>query len=159
MRAWFEQLSGRDRRMLLAGAVFVALVLGWIGLWEPLANSRAALRAEAAGNAEALAWMRPAADRLAARGGVADAPVADTRSLLARVDAGAREAGLAASLGSVEPQGGNRVRVVFSGVDFDTLAGWLESLAGTGVAIEEFSAQRSAAGRVDARLLLREGAP
>lgn len=159
MTAWFETLSARDRRILaLGGALAVAMLL-WAFAWEPLARSRDALRAEAADNAAALAWMRPAAERLIARGGIAVAPQADGRSLLARVDAGAREAGLAANLVGVEPQGGDRVRVQLAGADFDLLVGWLERSAAAGIVVEEFSAQRAAgAGRVDARLLLREGA-
>ncbi len=158
MKAWLASLSARDRRVLVIGTALVAAMLLWALVWEPLARSREALRAEAADNAAALAWMRPAAERLIARGGVAATPSSDGRSLLARVDAGAREAGLAASLLGVEPQGGDRVRVQFGGADFDLLAGWLERAAAAGIVIEEFSAQRAAGpGRVDARLVLREG--
>ncbi|MBB5015873.1 type II secretion system protein GspM [Rehaibacterium terrae] len=159
MSAWLASLSARDRRILAVGAVLAAAMLLWAFVWDPLARSREALRAEAADNAAALAWMRPAAERLIARGGVVVTPSADGRSLLARVDAGVREAGLASSLLAVEPQGSDRVRVQFGGADFDLLAGWLERAAAAGIVIEEFSAQRAAAaGRVDARLLLREGA-
>lgn len=159
MSAWLASLSARDRRILAVGAALVAAMLLWAFAWEPLVRSRDALRAEAVDNAAALAWMRPAAERLIARGGVAATPSSDGRSLLARVDAGAREAGLAASLLGVEPQGGDRVRVQFGAADFGLLAEWLERAAAAGIVIEEFSAQRAAGtGRVDARLLLREGA-
>ncbi|MFC4729616.1 type II secretion system protein GspM [Coralloluteibacterium thermophilus] len=153
-----DALSARDRRVLAWGAAVAVLVLGWAWLLDPLLASREALRGQAAANARDLAWMRPLAGRLAAQGPAATAP-ADGRSLLARVDAGLREAGLASALAAVEPQGAGSVRVRLADADFDALVAWMEGAVAQGARIEEWSAQRSGAGRVDARLLLREGAP
>lgn len=157
MNARWRGLSPRDRRVAAVGAVVAVGLLGWALLWMPLAASRAALREEAMANTAALAWMRPASAQLVALGG---APVrtADTRSLLARVDASAREAGLGGSLVAIQPQGPQQVRAQFSGADFDVLAGWLQQRAAEGLRIEELSLQRaSGAGRVDARVALRAG--
>src|SRR3546814_20439925 len=114
-------LAGRDRRVLQVGVLLVVLMLIWSLGWQPLARARASLRAQAIAQAQALAWMRPAAKQLAASGGLAHAPSSDARSLLARVDAGAREAGLGGSLVSVEPQGANRVRAPLSATAFVAL--------------------------------------
>src|SRR3546814_9254738 len=100
--------------------------------------------------------MRPAAKQLAASGGLAHAPSSDARSLLARVDAGAREAGLGGSLVSVEPQGANRVRATLSATDFDALVRWLQQVSAQGVLLEQLSVQRAAAARVDARVVRSE---
>ena len=87
-------------------------------------------------------------------------PVDATARVLARVDAGARVAGLGGSLVGVEPQDAQRVRVQLSGADFDVLASWLEGAAADGIRVEELSLQRaSGPGRVDARVSLREDAP
>ena len=156
MNDFLANLSERDRRVLLGGGAVAAMLLLWALVWDPLAKSRASLREQAAANETALQWMRPAAEQLAAKGGVAAAVSADGRSLLARVDASARESGLGASLVSVEPEGSGRVNVQFTGADFDALSAWLERIAGTGVGIEELSVQRGAgSGRVDARIGLR----
>lgn len=154
----WNTLSGRDRRWLIAGAILAGLLVLWNWLWDPLASSRAALRVQAGDNERALQWMRPAAQALAARGGArVDRAPDDGRSLLARVDAGARAAGLAAGLVGVEPLGGDRVRVRFGSAPFDPLVAWLESEAGRGLAIEEMSLRRAGAvGLVDGQVLLRE---
>lgn len=159
MKDFWNRLGERDRRLLAGAAVLVALALLWAWGWDPLARSRAALRAEAAGNAAALAWMRPAVQQWSASGArpIGSGGPADGRSLLARVDGDARAAGLAGGLLGVEPLDADGVRASFSGVDFDALIGWLQNAAGTGLAIEEFSARRAAGpGRVDARVLLRQ---
>lgn len=161
-RSWnklsWKQLSPRDRRIAIAGAAIVAGLLLWSLLWEPLSASRASLREQAVANATALRWMRPASAQLAALGGAPAARAAQGRSLLARVDASVREAGLGASLVGVEPQDPHRVRAQFSGADFDVFAAWLEHRAVDDLHIEELSVQRASGnGRVDARVALREG--
>jgi len=157
MKMWWDGLSERDRGVLQIGTVLVALMLLWGLAWQPLSRVRDNLRAQAFTQSEALAWMRPAARQLAAAGGLARAPAADARSLLARTDASAREAGLGGSLVSVEPQGANRVRATLSAADFDALARWLQQVSAQGVVLEQLSVQRANAGRVDARVLLAEG--
>ena len=157
MKTFWNRLSPRDRRIAVLGAVVVAAMLAWSLAWTPLIASRASLRDEAVANAQTLAWMRPASAQLAALGGTPTIRAADRRSLLARVDASARDAGLGGSLVGVEPQDPHRVRVQFSGADFDVLVTWLEQRAASGIRVEELSVQRaSGAGRVDARMALRQ---
>lgn len=154
MIEFWQKLSERDRRMLGMGGVLVAAMLLWAWVWDPLSASRASLREQALANEASLAWMRPAVEQVLSRGGITT-PVSDGRSLLARVDASARAAGLGAHLTLVEPQGEQRVRLQFSAVDFDALANWLEAQSRDGVRIEEWNASRAAgSGRVDARLAL-----
>lgn len=157
MSKFWNGLSPRDRRIAVLGAVIVSAMLAWSLVWTPLTASRASLRDEAVANAQALAWMRPASAQLVALGGTPATRAADRRSLLARVDASARESGLDGSLVGVEPQDPHRVRAQFSGADFDVLVTWLEQRAASGIRVDELSVQRaSGAGRVDARVALRE---
>lgn len=154
----WQTLAARERRLIVAGAVLGGLLLSWAWLWHPLAQSRDALRAEAAANAAALEWMRPAAQQAAAAGGLRlDAGLVDGRSLLAQVDAGAREAGLAGGLTGVEPLGADRVRARFSVVAFDPLIAWLESAAGQGLVVDEMAFRRAgSAGMVDGQVMVRQ---
>ena len=159
MKYRLDRLSTRDRRVLVAGAIVVAVALFVALVLLPLLDSRAALRAEMAANAQALAWMRPAVARLTAAGSRPAAP-ADGRPLLVRVDASVRAAGLGASVGGIEPVDRQRIRVQFSGADFDVLSQWLLQSSIDGVQIEELSVQRaSGAGRVDAHVSLLEAGP
>lgn len=148
-------LSPRDRLELRAGVIAVAAMLAWALLWWPHARSRAALREEARANAVALAWMRPAAAALAASGRARAPARHDARSLPARVDTGAKAAGLGAALAGIEPRSGGRVMARFAGADFDALAAWMQALPRDGLRVEALSVQRaSGSGRVDAQLSL-----
>jgi type II secretory pathway component PulM len=159
MKYRLDRLSTHDRRVLVAGASVLAMALFVALVQLPLLDSRAALRAEMAANAQALAWMRPAVARLAATG-ARPAALADGRPLLVRADASVRAAGLGASVGALEPVDRQRIRVQFSGADFDVLSQWLLQSSIDGVQIEELSVQRaSGAGRVDARVSLIETGP
>lgn len=155
MRQWWSQRQARERSVLTAGGVVAVLVLAWGLVWAPLSDSRDALRLEVQRQAGELEWMRPAVTEAVARGGV-EAPVADARSLLARVDAGLRESGLGNQLVAVEPQGNGRVSVRLSQADFDRFAPWLEQQVRAGLLVESLSVQRAASG-VDIRVELREG--
>lgn len=159
MKAWWSGLAERERRLLSLGAVFVALLLGWLLVWEPLQQSREDWRRRALAAEANLRWMQAASEQVVARrgSGVVAAP-ADGRSLLARVDSGAREAGLGGSLLRVEPTGPDQVRVQFQQAAFDALVQWLETMAQRdGVRVVELSVTRAdGSGLVDARLALEQ---
>jgi general secretion pathway protein M len=80
------------------------------------------------------------------------------RSLLARVDASAREAGLGSALLRAEPIGTGNVRVTFQQAGFDALMRWIETFSAQhGARVGELSVQRAdGVGLVDARLTLEE---
>ena len=156
MKTFWQNLSARDRHAIAAGGVVVAITLLWSLALSPLLQSRAALREEMAANAEALLWMRPAAERLGAHTTRSPSAV-DRRPLLVRIDASVRSSGLGASVSGIEPVDPLRVRMQFSGADFDVLIQWLAQSSADGVRIEGFSAQRaSGPGRVDARVSMVE---
>lgn len=159
LAAALQRLSPRERSLLLLAATVLMLFLGWALLWRPLDAARDTLREQVAQSAAELAWMRQAVPTLAGTVQSAPARVLDGRSLLARVDAGAREAGLGDALLRVEPVSASEVRVSFGGADFDALVAWLEDFtAAQGASVTELSVQRvQGVGRVDARLALREG--
>lgn len=161
VRSWWQQLAPREQRMLGGGALLLAALLGYVLLWEPLQQSRADWRGRAIAADANLRWMRAAAEQVVAlRGAGGVQPVAsDGRSLLARVDGGAREAGLGGALLRVEPSGPDQVRVQFQQASFDALMQWLEQLGERdGVRVTELSVQRSqGVGLVDARLALEAG--
>lgn len=157
MKDWLASLPPRDRRTLVIGVAVVAIALLWAYGWYPLAQSRARLAAQVATAEANLAWMRGAAAQVkglrAAGGDVFDRA---GKSLLALVDASAREAGLAAALNRAEPVDAARVNVWFEAANFDQLATWMETLAQRhGVSVEELSVERvEGVGLVDARVAL-----
>jgi general secretion pathway protein M len=157
MRDAWTRLQPRERRLVGIAAVLVALVLAWMLIWEPLRETRSEAARQVATQRALLDWL----DRLAPQVRAArdqDGPDAgpDPRSTLAMIDDTARAAGLAGALRRIEPAAGGEVRVDFEGAPFPGLMGWLAGLtAEHPMAVVRMTADRSAAGRVDATVVLR----
>lgn len=158
MNAWFDSLGPRDRRMLSIGAGVATLLLGWAWIWQPLSASRDQWRERALRADERVAWMRQAASALTSDGALVPTVSTDRRSLLARVDTSAREAGLVGVLVRVDPVGPGEVRVLLQQAPFDLIVDWLHRLSTTyGVRVDALTATRvNGVGLVDARIVLRE---
>lgn len=160
MRAWWNHLAEREQRLVVAGAIVVALMLGWAFVWHPLVAKRAELRDAVDAQQRDLAFVRVAAadvDRLRATGkqGRRDR---QGRSLLALADATARAGGLEGALKRVEPVGATSVRVSFEVARFDALIAWIEGLTRDyGIETIDFSADRAdGVGLVNARVTLQD---
>lgn len=160
LRRWWQERVAREQRVLAAGAVLVCALLAWALVWHPLTRAEQDLRARLEARQTDLAFLEQAGGRLGAlqqraRSGGARR---EGRSLLALVDASAREAGLGPVIRRLEPLDEKRIRIECKTADFDTLIGWLADLdASWGVRIEDLSVDRAGGpGQVDARLLLGE---
>src|SRR5215475_7541122 len=96
---WFTGLSGREQRIVQAGAV-VALLIFVMGVLLPLDRSVAQAHQRLTKKRTDLAWMQGVASELAA----APQPASTAgEPLLVIVDRSARESGLAGSLAGSEP--------------------------------------------------------
>ena len=134
MKAWWNRLQSRERRLVLLALAVVAGVLVYLLIWEPIAQQRAALRAEIAGQRALVDWLdriEPEVARLRQAGRSDTERDLGGRSALAVVDQSARQAGLAAALSRIEPGAGGEIRVQFQGAPFADLMGWLETLVRT----------------------------
>jgi type II secretory pathway component PulM len=160
MKAWWAALSARDRNVLRFGMAFVAALLLWAFVWDPLSQSRRSLRTQVAEAEANLAYMHVAAAQLQAltSGGTATVFDRGGRSLFALADSSAREHQLAHALKRIEPVSAGRINIWLEGAEFDQLAAWLEQLQSVyGVRVEEYALQRGeGSGRVDGRLSLIE---
>ncbi|HET9033001.1 MAG TPA: type II secretion system protein M [Dokdonella sp.] len=157
---WWNQQTLRDRRVLIIGAIVVAIFLVWSFIWHPLAAERERLASQLDNARRDLAFVRVAeaeVDHLR-NAGVRSRADRQGKSLLALADVSARGAGLEGVLKRLEPVGPNSVRASFEFASFDTLMAWIESLARDyGVQITDFSADRvDATGLVNARVTLED---
>lgn len=126
--AWWNGLQTRERRVLVVGGVLAGAMLLWGGLWQPLGRQVSRLQEQVDVERRELAWVRALAQVPA----TATAPAVRDRlgkSLLALVDASAREANLDQAMKRVEPIGARGVRASFDYANFDALMAWLEALA------------------------------
>ncbi len=156
MRAWYHNLSERDRRIVNIGGV-VVIILVILGTVLPLNRNIAQARQRIVAKQGDLAFIQSAIPQLSAAGPASS--VGGGQELIVLVDSSARESGLGKSLSSSQPTGENGLRVRFERVAFDGLVAWLARLAQShGVSVEsaeiEFAGE---AGLVNAGLVLRTG--
>jgi type II secretory pathway component PulM len=156
MRAWYQNLSERDRRIVLIGGI-VVIVLVILGTVLPLNRSIAQARQRVTTKQADLAFIQNAAPQLAAAGPAGG--MATGESLIVLVDSSARESGLGKALASSQPTGERGLRVRFERVAFDGLVAWLARLAQNhGVSVESAEIESAGeAGLVNAGLVLRAG--
>ena len=155
MSAWFQALSDRDKRMVIAGAA-IAVVLFLIVVVLPLDRGIARAQTRIAHKQADLTWMRSVAPVIAASVPQM-APPSSQRSLIAVIDASAHEAGLGGALTNSEPQGPGGLRVRLDKAPFDAMIGWLARLSEQrGIRVETASVDSAGApGLVNAGIVLR----
>jgi general secretion pathway protein M len=156
MRAWFENLAERERRMVVIGAI-VAGVLLLLGIVLPLNRSVTDARARVTKKQADLAFIQAAMPELAAAGPGGDAATGE--SLVVLIDGSARESGLGKSLSSSQPTPDKGLRIRLEKVSFDALVAWLARLAQShGVRVESAEIESAGeAGLVNAGLVLKAG--
>ena len=158
MKSWWAGLQSRERATLLAGGVVVGCLILWLGIWEPIANERARLRAEVTALATDLAWMEQVSDQVrllaAQQRPQAGAPGAGG-SVLTLVEVSATAAGIRQSIERVQPEG-QGARLWFDQVGFDALISWLAELESRhGLQITQLAVDvADEGGMVSARLLV-----
>ena len=155
MRAWYENLAERERRMVLFGAIAVVVLL-ILGVVLPLNRNITQARQRVTVKQDDLNFIQSAVPQLASAG---PAGAASGENLVVLIDSSARESGLGKSLASTQPTGDKALRVRFERAPFDGLMAWLSRLAQShGVRVEsaeiEFAGEP---GMVNAGLVLKAG--
>ena len=125
LSTYWSRLSAREHRVLVAGVVALALIIGWFGVWEPLTKGVAERRVQVQEQQALKQWMQQAAAQLQQQRG------ASGSALVAIVDRSAHQAGFGATLKRVETAADSAsggVQVWFERVSFDELMAWLLQL-------------------------------
>jgi general secretion pathway protein M len=150
-----DSLSERDRRMLLIGAVLIAVLLVYIVIQLDTSVSSAHKRINK--KVEDLAWIQTAAPEIMASGPTGAVP--NGESLLVIVDSSAREFGLGSALAGSEPSGQGALSVRLQKASFDSLITWLGRLAQqNGIRVDSASIDSAGApGVVNAAIVLHMG--
>lgn len=157
MRAWYENLAERERRLVLVGAV-VAVILLILAIVLPLNRNIAQARQRVDLKQDELNFIQSAAPQLAAAGPGPTA-VASPENLVVLVDRSARESGLGKSLASTQPTAERSLRVRFERAPFDGLVAWLARISQShGIRVETAEIESAGdAGMVNAGLVLKAG--
>ena len=157
MRAWFENLSERDRRVVTIGGA-VVLVLAVLAVILPLNTQISQARKRIITKQGDLAFMQSVAPQVAAAGPGA-VGAANAESLVVLIDSSARESGLGKSLSSSQPTGDKGLRIRLDKAPFDALVAWLARLSQQhGVRVESAEIETAGeVGLVNAGLVLKAG--
>ncbi|MGH8442211.1 MAG: type II secretion system protein GspM [Nevskiaceae bacterium] len=158
LRDRWSALEERERRMLAGGAVFLGLVVLYLGIWEPLANASRQQQVDLVA-ARALAVQL---ETLAASASDGSTPSAGAgQSLLAIVDQTRQASAITKPPTRLQPEGEGDtvVRIWLDDVPYDALVRWLAELQSRyGVRVADADMEReSGPGLVNARLTLTRG--
>jgi general secretion pathway protein M len=162
--SYWNSLQPRERRVLIAGAVALFLLIAYAGIWEPYRSGLQELRESVVEKRELRTWMQQAANEIQrlrgikGRGGNGGAK--SSGSLLALVDSTARGNQLGDALKRIQPDGQDAVRVWLEEAKFDDVLRWFESLRRQqGLIIDEAVVERlDVPGRVNVRVVLARSA-
>jgi general secretion pathway protein M len=136
VRAWYDRLAGRERRLVLIAGGFVAIALLWLLLVLPLHTITAKRAARVEKKTADLVWMRSMAPQVAAARN-SGSTTSSNESLVVLIDRTARQAGLGSSLRDQSPNGAHSLRLRLESASFDSLVAWLALLQQQhGVAVE-----------------------
>jgi len=158
---WYGNLARRERRMVLAGAAALAVLVVYLGVVQPVLSAHARLQNQVRQRRELLAYIDSAAPRLRAVGGKSrPAPGSGgDRSAFATVSAAAQKSPISDSVQRLEQTSDGGVRMSLSGASFDALMQWLGTLANEdGITVEQANVKRASdPGTVDGTLTLKGG--
>lgn len=157
IRDWLEQMSPRERTMVIGCGVFVVLALLWALGLQPLLKHSAGLEQRVTDKRAQLANLQELAGQVRAGSdaGVGTAAQGGNQSLVVIIDRTTREKQLAGYLKRNQPEGPGSVRIRIEGAPFDAVVSWLGDL-NNGYAMKATSANfdRAGNGRVNASLVL-----
>jgi general secretion pathway protein M len=128
LRARFEALNERERRLVLIAAGFAALALLWLVLVLPLHTMNAKRSARVEKKSADLVWMRQVAPQVAAARAEGGSGATSNESLVVLIDRTARQAGLGSALRDQSPNGAHSLRLRLESAPFDSLVAWLALL-------------------------------
>lgn len=160
MKAWWQQQSARDRRILLWGGVLAVILLAWALILDPLNDARDSLRQNVSSQRATRLWLEQVEQMLLRQPQVTPAAAPQRTqggSLLRLVDDTVRAQGMAAAIERMEPDTPGQVRLWLRDAEFDTLVQWMESVSREhGVHITQAQISRDSPGQVSARLLVND---
>ena len=149
----YEELSGRERRLVNIGAVVVAAAVVYLGVVDPVQTFHDEALARYQQQQAQLEWMQRHRGEATRQQGTAAQP-ARNQSLLTLIDQTARTFGL--RLASYRSESGGGVSVVVQEQPFNDILRWTRTLASEhGIRVIQASIDGQGAGLVNARFVMR----
>ncbi len=158
IKLWFNTLSPKEQWMVLATALFIAVTLFYLTVWEPVHVGLKTEQQKKQSQNEIVLWMQQAATEVSSlrssgkRGTIRDKNKPATLVIEQTIN----NAGLKTSVNKIESSGKDGARVILNNAPFNQVLVWLNTLA-THNGIQVVSANIDRAekpGRANARLTL-----
>ncbi len=132
LRLWLDSLQQRERIIVIAGAISLAVILFYLLIWEPIKTQHEEQLMQQESQRQLLQWMKNARLEIQSLRSVNAASISRFRNLSISnlADRSATSSGIKTSITKIE-QGKNGTRVDLKSVDFDRMIRWLSDLQNT----------------------------
>ena len=158
MKEKWQQLSLREKRLVIITAIVVVVTLIYFMIWEPLQDGIETSRVRVNAQTNTLQQIRElAAEARQLRATKSRAGTRGGGSLLVIIERTAQQKNLKSNLQKVQPEGQDGVRVWVENAAFDQLIDWLALLENKNtIYVSEIIIERQKEpGRINSRILLR----
>ena len=160
MKEKWQQLSIREKRLVIFTSIVVLITLVYFLIWEPLQDGIQTSRVRIKAQNDTLVQIRnlaAEARQLMAAQRQGGANTRSSSSLLVIIERTAQEKNLKSRLQKVQPEGQDGVRVWIENASFDQLIEWLALLEKKNtIYVSEIIIERQKEpGRINSRILLR----
>lgn len=156
LRAWYGGLAPRERRLVLVVGAVVLLLIIYLAIVNPVRSAYDGLRQDVQAKRQLLVYIDRAAGRLHTDSTHHLGHLPAGQSVFTATSAAIQSSPISAAVQRIEQTRTGGVRLSLSGVEFDALMRWLDTLAGQdGVVVTRATIeQANGPGTVDATLTL-----
>jgi len=159
IKSYLQQLTPRERNLVILAGIAVFAMLFYFALWAPLQKGIENKHRLVSLQEEQLKTMQGQAldIRLAQGSSRSRQSITDSSSMLSVIDRTAKKRKLKSTLQKAQPEGEDGVRLWLVDITFDQMIEWLNQLdLEYGIYVSDISIERDEKyGRVDSRILLR----
>ncbi|QTD55333.1 type II secretion system protein GspM [Parasphingorhabdus cellanae] len=155
IKDWFQALSQREKILIGVMGFLVALVVGYYAIVAPFINAYVSAEKSYVDAVDSQARIEAKVNALTAPADKTVTPVTGPLDVFISQNAG--ETGFA--VGRLDPQTNGTIRLAIDSAKPTALFGWLASLEGRGISVEELSVNPGANDTVVATMLLRSVKP
>lgn len=144
LKNWWENLSDRERQLMLIGGIVVGVLFIYMAIWRPLSDVVADRKLQVTTHRQLLHYLQHASQtisQLKTEGIVVDAK--GSVDLLSLAEKTLSQQALSTYLKQVQQPQQNQIVLTFEDVPFDQLMQWLQMMTTKhGVAVKQFTATR-----------------
>ena len=134
LKQTWQQLQPREQQILAGGLIVLVIFIIYAGIWAPAVKTIDRLQTGVPKKQLQLAQMKSQSEAIRRSGNKAVKNI--TGTVLSRVERISREKSLSDSIGTMEPQGNNGVRLVISDIEFNRLLDYINALTAQAMDID-----------------------